>query len=281
MRDADISFGDAILSEDEKANAVSAIANLTASALGAQFAGEPCKHPFAVVPVGYKVEDLERFLPAPVRIRERLVLTTAMSFIDYWQRYSTDASVLFADFKSRSFKAVFDYHQSDSPANCEHVAFLKLEHSDEWLRWERNNRKPMSQVEFANLIEDNILDVRAPAGAELLEVAKTLQAQKKVEFRSGTDLQNGAAQLTYNEVIDGQAGAKGQLTIPTQIKLGLRIFRGCEAYEVSARLRYRIEDNGRLFFTYLIDNYERLLEDAFEQIKKQVETGCAGQMFSV
>lgn len=263
-------------------NSAATVATLGSALVGAQFASAGCDHPFALVPEGYKVEDLERFLPAPVRIREKITLTTALSFIDYWQRYADDASVIFADLAARSFRAVFDYHAAGGqPANGDHQAALQLEHSAEWKKWAGNNRQAMNQVQFASFIEDNILDVRVPAGAELLEVAKTLQAQKKVEFRSGTELHNGAAQLTYNEVIDGQAGAKGQLTIPTQIQLGLRIFRGCEAYGVTARLRYRIDDNGRLTFTYLIDNFERLLEDAFEQVKKQVEAGCKGLILSV
>ena len=52
----------------------------------------------------------------------------------------------------------------------------------------------------------------------------------------------------------------------------------------NARLRYRINDEGCLTFTYLIDNLDHLLEDAFEQIKKQILLGCvggAGQMYQV
>jgi uncharacterized protein YfdQ (DUF2303 family) len=259
------------------------IAVLAAQSVGEQYTigGQ---HPYAVIPEGFRVADLESYLPKPVRIREAVVLTTAVSFIDYWQKFATDASVIFAEESAKKFRAVFDYHQLGMPDNCAHRATLQLQHSEEWKCWVSFNKESFSQVEFANFIEDHILDIREPAGAELLEVAKTLNATKKLTFRSGIELQNGATQLTYHEVIDGQAGTKGDLLIPTRIKLGLRIFKGCEAYEVNARLRYRINDEGRLTFTYLIDNLDHLLEDAFEQIKKQIQLGCvgsAGQMYQV
>lgn len=251
---------------------VDRIAALTASALKS-FEVEGVPH--VILPPGYTLEDMEQLLPAPARIKQVVGLADAKSFIDYFQLFAGDATVIFANQDSRQIKAVFDYH-TDNPAWCAHSATLALSHSDEWKAWAGQNGKSMTQRLFAEFVEDHIRDVVEPAGAELLEVAKTLVANKKLQFRSGTELHNGQVQLTYNEVIEGQAGAKGQLEIPRTIKLGLRVFKGTEPYAVSARLRYRISDEGGLTFSYHIDDLDRVLEDAFEQVLTQIRTNCNG-----
>lgn len=233
--------------------------------------------PHLIVPPNYDVKNLEALLNAPIRIRARAELADAKSFIDYWQKFATDKSVIFADEDHRKFNAIFDYHaDAANPGWCEHEAALTLTHSDEWTRWRSRNNQQMKQRDFAEFIEDNIKDVFEPTGAELLEVAKTLTVNKKLNFRSSQELSNGQVQLTYNEEIKGEAGATGQLTIPTSITIGLRVFKGLDAYSVKARFRYRISDEGVLSFSYHLDNVETILEDAFNSVMKQITTGCSG-----
>lgn len=233
--------------------------------------------PHLIVPPGHEVKNLEALLPAPIRIRAHPKLADAVSFVDYWQKFATDRSVIFANEEGRNFTAIFDYHASDKqPDWCDHKASLTLTHSDEWKRWIGKNGQQMRQRDFAEFIEDNIKDVVEPTGAELLEVAKTLTVNKKLNFRSSQELSNGQVQLTYNEEIKGEAGATGQLTIPTSITIGLRVFKGLDAYSVKARFRYRISDEGVLTFSYHLDNVEKIVEDAFDTVMKQITTGCSG-----
>lgn len=105
-------------------------------------------------------------------------------------------------------------------------------------------------------------------------MAKTLKINRKLVFRSSKELSNGQTQLQYHEEIKGEAGATGQFTIPTSITLGLRVFKGMTAYEVEARFRYRVSDDGELTFSYHINNLDRINEDAFTTVIKQIETGC-------
>ena len=126
-----------------------------------------------------------------------------------------------------------------------------------------------------DVIEANAIDIVQPAAAEMIQIALTLQAKTKVDFASGIRLDNGQVQLTYQEKIEGSAGTKGELKIPEKFTLALRIFQGGDKYQVEAYLRYRIKE-GKATFFYQIIRPERLIEDAFEQVKKQVETGCTG-----
>ena len=230
--------------------------------------------PHIIVPPGHTVESFEKLLPKPLRLKESLKIQNVTSFVDYFQLFANDATLIFADEAAATIKAVFDYHQPNSPSHCEHSATLKLVHSDEWKAWLTNDGKSLTQRQMAEFIEDNIKDVVSPDGATLLEVAKTLQATKKLGFRSSQELHNGQIQLTYNEEIDGQAGPTGQLQIPKEIVIGLRVYKGQEGYQVTARLRYRIGDGGQLSFSYHINNVEKILEDAFATVLQQVKTNC-------
>src|SRR5690606_22175624 len=175
------------------------------------------------------VQSLEEHLPAPLRIREQVYITEATSFIDYWQRFASDSSVIFADLNQR-------------PKWCEHGATLICDHSTEWRTWSASNAKSMEQSSFAEFIEANAIDIVQPAAAEMIQIALTLQAKTKVDFASGIRLDNGQVQLTYQEKIEGSAGPKGELKIPEKFTLALRIFQGGDKYQVEAYLRYRIKE---------------------------------------
>lgn len=250
---------------------VTAIANMATAALQTRTVHDV---PMVVVPPGHKLENLEHLLPQPRRIKQSVAIATAQSFIDYYQLFATDNTLIFASEASGTFKAVFDYHAPDEPDNCDHHATLVLKKSQEWQAWLNKNTQPMKQRDFAEFIENNIADIREPAGAKMLEIAKTLQATKNIKFRSSTELHNGQTQLTYNEEINGQAGNTGEMEIPPQITIGCRVFKGQDAYAVTARFRYRLTDDGGLLFSYHINDLDRIEEDAFQMVFTQLKANC-------
>lgn len=232
--------------------------------------------PAALIPDGFKLETLERLLPQPQRIKSTITLTDADSFIRYWQTYADDKSVLFSDLAARKFRAVFDYQQPGQPAWGDFRAELTLRHTSEWKTWTGKNNEWMPQITFAEFIELHALDVIDPISADLVLMTQTLQMRKKVSYTSGQRLHDGRVQLTYVEEQEGTAGPKGDLRIPEKIMLALRVFEGCEKYQVPAFLRYRIGDDRQLKFMYQIERPERIVEDAFGLVCKQLEVGCTG-----
>jgi len=205
-----------------------------------------------------EIFNLEKYGAAPARIRRSLKVAETLSFIDYWQKFSTDRSEIRADLEQRCFTAVIDAHAPDKPSWEEHTCKLVCRTSTEWDTWRGGDNTGMSQVKFAEFIETNAIDIVEPSAAEMKEISLTLQANKKVAFNSGVRLDNGQIQLGYHETIEGSAGVKGNLRVPEKFKLALRIFQGGDKYEVEAHLRYRINDGGLTFF-YQIIRPERLL----------------------
>ena len=250
----------------------------------AQALGKPQDHhalpaPFALVPQGVKVQDLEGMLRAPTRIRQAVTVLDADTFIAYVNRFASTASVVFCDGpEGRTFRAVLDYHQPEQPSWGQHVAVYQCPISIEWGRWKSSDRKRMDQATFAEFFEENIKDITAPEGipdapsaADMLEISRTLEAKKNISFRQGTRLDNGQVQLTYNEEIDGRAGEAGQLRIPEQFFIGVKPFLGGDAFCVPARFRYRIQD-GRLMMWFELVRPDKVLEEAYNAVRDKIQT---------
>lgn len=217
------------------------------------------------------IQSLEGFLPAPVSVRGELQVYDAASFVDYVQRFKDADTVIFADKVARSFTAVLDYHAVGAPRWGRHRAVLAARETEAWKRWTAQDGEKMNQADFAQFIEDNIPDIAKPAGAELVEIARTLEAKKDVQFQSVIRPQNGSVNFHYSEQVQGNARG-GDLAIPEEFILGLIPFEGCEKYKVVARLRYSIQAGGRLARFDLL-RLEDIVEEAFAEITGDVKGG--------
>ena len=226
---------------------------------------------FIVVPEGYKVEDLGRFLSAPIRARGTVKCETVEALIAYYNRFCDEAaSLVFACCETFQVVGVLDWHKPTLEAGfAEHRVIYEAPRSDEWEIWTKSNGITMSQFDFALFIENNVKDIRKPAGAEMLEIARTLEATKKVDFVSGIRLSDGQREFTYNEEVQGTT-RKGQMKVPETFLVGIPVFVAGEHYAVTARLRYRIE-SGDLRLWYDLLNPHEIERDAVGAIVDKVD----------
>lgn len=241
-----------------------------ALAAGTKLAGfNPEQDQAAMVPEGYRIEDLEKYRLTPRRTAQTVTIHNAADFTRYVNRFKNEATTVYADLSNTRFTAVIDHPEKDAPAWGSHRATYACPHSRSWETWSKADGKKMSQHDFAKFIEDNLPDVQEPSGSDILMVSRTLEAKKKVDFQSGVRLDNGEVQITYNEEIQGTAG-KGTIEIPEVFKLGIPVFEGGDHYALDARLRYRIGD-GQLVMWFDLLRPERLLEDAFAQTMASIK----------
>ena len=222
-----------------------------------------------VVPQDYVHIDITKYVEEaevnPNRKRGTVHLQDLASLIDYCKAMSCkDVGFIYADPDSREIVAVLNDHRGRLAGWRDHRASYKAAFTPEFERWLSNSgsAKAKDQTTFAEFIEDNIADISEPAGAQLLEVATTIQAKTDISFSSARRLDNGQVQLGYTETIDAKAGANGALSIPREFSLGLRIFKNGDGYKLSARLKYRLI-GGTVKFWYELDRPERAIEDAF------------------
>ena len=205
-----------------------------------------------------------------------MVLSDLPSFLKYVVDQAAPASCyIYAHPDTRALVAVLNDHGqgfAGMPAWRDFRVSYTAELSREFSAWFNNDRKVMDQEEFAVFLEDNVADISEPSGETMLQVALTLQAKTEVAFSSHRRLDNGQVQLTYTENIDARAGA-GDIMIPREFALGLRLFKNGEGYKVRARLKYRL-GAGKVKFWYELDRVENAIEDAFNAyVGKARESG--------
>lgn len=232
--------------------------------------------PYALIPEGHEIADLERLLPAPRTTRRTVILDDVVSFIRYISMFKTDATQVFADQSNPiapGFVAVIDFDTREQPARGDHKAQYRCPLSKEWLAWTAANKAAKKQADFLQFIEDNLPDIvqnevdgkkAGPTAADMLEVSRSIQARKNLEFKSATRLQDGTVQFTYNEDINGTARG-GQMAIPEEFYIGIPVFDGGDRYLIKARLRYRITD-GHLAMWYDLWRHDRALDEAFQAL---------------
>jgi uncharacterized protein YfdQ (DUF2303 family) len=230
--------------------------------------------PFVLLSDGLAAVDVEKFLPSPTRKRGSVAIRDAASFIEYVKSFAESSTLVFANIGDRTITAVVDYHEAKGSARWgQHRAVLTCLLTEDWKRWMAVNKKPMSQVDFAQFLEDNLPNIAEPAGGTIVEIAKTLEAKKSVNFASSIRLENGEHQLTYEETVTGSA-QKGTVLIPSSFTLGLEPFEGAGLYRLDARFRYRI-DSGVLKMWVDLIRPEAVVEDAFKKTRQQIADGIA------
>ncbi|MCL5742987.1 MAG: YfdQ family protein, partial [Acidobacteria bacterium] len=143
----------------------------------------------------------------------------------------------------------------------------------EWDTWFAKNQKAFGQVEFAEFLEDNLIDVAEPTGADLLEITRTLEAKKDVAYSSAIKLNNGSVRINYDEVIKGTANTQaGVIEIPEQFTLQIQVIRGGSQFRFPARFKYRLKDRALLLW-YEIVRPHKILEQALDETVAAIREG--------
>ena len=230
---------------------------------------------FAVVPMGYEIAELPvRELPA--HPRSTVKLRDAASFIQYVNDHKTPPTRVFAQIDPARFLAVIDEFYSDSEdasaqANWrEFRAEFLVPPSREWRLWTARDRQPMSQLEFAEFLQDNLPDVIKPDGVTLLEAALNFEAAQAGSFVATQRLQNGDHNLQWK----AENNAAGTVRLPELLTLSIPVFENEAPRELTARLRYRIKE-GRLSIWFELVRPHKLVEAAFRDTWARIaeETG--------
>jgi uncharacterized protein YfdQ (DUF2303 family) len=228
----------------------------------------------------------EAMLDRPLRKKALVKLTDADSFIDYVTRHGDLQECTIwceANYKAGkvAFIGILNDHSPSTypPAWRDHRAKFTPDFSEEWQRWFGNTKTAFSQTDFAVFIEDNIKDIRSvdgsPTGAQMLDMALTFEANQDLRFKSAIRLQSGGVSMSFTQDDDKQTVQKMQVF--DRFTLGFPVFWNSEAYQVDARLRYRVRE-GKLTFWYELIRADKVLEAATKTLIEYIR-GKTGNAF--
>ena len=252
---------------------VSAIAELVRSGAGPQSVPNG-NVPYVLVPEGHKAQALPELIfndhnATPERVKATVSLLDPASFIEYFKLFSDDASRVFAYEPEIKVTAVFDYHESGvEPRWGQHRAVLSLRRSEEWQTWTGSNNKQFTQAAFAEFLEQNAMDIETPQPAQMMEIARDLQATTEVEFGSAQRMQDGQVRFKYTESTKATMGG-GAIAVPERFMLTLPIFVGGSEIDIEAMLRFRVKE-GKLVIWYTLVRPESATRNAFLAARNQI-----------
>ncbi len=221
--------------------------------------------------------DDEKLEMTPRRKKAKVRTYEVQSFIDYIGRHGTPSHTTVwceTDYAASrvAFTSILNDHGGDEdPHWRDHTCAYTPEFSQEWRNWTKHDRKQFSQAEFAAFMEENLKDIASadglPTGAQMLEMALSFEANQDMRFKSAIRLQNGGVQMSFVQDDDDQTLAKMQMF--DRFALGLQVFWCGDAYQVDARLRYRVRE-GKLTFWFELIRPDKVLESATQTLIDEI-----------
>ncbi|MFJ4009416.1 DUF2303 family protein [Streptomyces sp. NPDC090026] len=213
-----------------------------------------------------------QFTGVPPRKTGTTTVRDVDSFLAYFDKHCTGSSEVYADAERRTITAVLDAHGTEDPGWSEHRLRLELRETTAWRAWLGIDGRLMPQAEFAEFIEDNLVDLVEPSAATMLELAESFEATTTAEFQSSQRLDSGQRKFSYVEDVQAKAGHRGDIVIPATLTLALRPFEGAEPYKVIARFKYRLE-KGDLRLGIKVERPGDILAAAFADLRTLVDNG--------
>jgi uncharacterized protein YfdQ (DUF2303 family) len=235
--------------------------------------------PVLLVPDGYTVKTPDGWEPEkPSRVIQTFRTPNVNSFVVYVNDHKVDPVVpmIYVDASDTgaSIVGVIDAHDGGlDPDWQSHRAVLIPKTTTEWNRWVGVNGKQFSQVEFAQFVENNVLDILTPTGADLLTICNEFEIEGTLQFQKIQRLQDGNVRFTYND--SKSATARG-VAIPELFTLRLRVFEGTQPVAVAARFRYRLKQGGELVLWFELVNPHLQVRAAIDGIVDIIKAAAIG-----
>lgn len=242
---------------------------------------------------------LDEYLEKPERKRGTIVCEELPSFVDVVNHHKRGTTVLFASTAARGMTAVFDYHEkNDGPADWgQHRASYPFPFTEEWKAWEAIDGEWISQTDLAAHLEEHACDVAEPAtafekarawteklGIEFAAPARLMSLSRGLSVTVGNrveearNLGTGEASLRFESTHTGADGKP--LNIPSALLVEIPVFRGGHAYQLPARLRYRVAQNkSEISWQVSLWRADRALEDAVREACETARVGTSLPLF--
>lgn len=210
----------------------------------------------------------------PDRIRQSVTVLDPASYVEYYGKFADSNSRSFGDEVGLKVVGILDYHAPTAEEDGgtarwgSHKVTLTLRKSEEWNVWSAKNNVKMTQVEFAEHLEQYAVDIAKPSPASIMEIATDLQAHTEVSFGSGIRQQDGQVKFQYTEVTKTSAGG-GQVSVPDRFTLSIPVFVGAERTQMEALLRFR-SPGGKLQFWYTLVRPEAAVRAGFQAASAKI-----------
>lgn len=204
------------------------------------------------------IVDLEPFLPRPRRQKASRQFTNLESLVTYAARFPLNEAAVYV---GEHVRLILDDHNDAAAGWQEHRATVALRLHPTWQAVKAANAQLLDQTAFAELVESLGGNWVTPDAAEMLEIAQTIEIAGERRYASSRRLADGSTSLAFVDTTNAKAGQAGDLTVPTRVAVGCRIFEGLDVVvRLDARLRTRLKGT-EVKFAVLLDKTPAEIEN--------------------
>lgn len=223
--------------------------------------------------------EREELNGGPFRRKGNTAVKSIAAFCDLVTRHISPAVVVYADDNDQrpSLTAVINDHDPSVEGSAgfrDHRITYAPALSAEWRTWNEMNGKWMSQAQFAQFLEDHILDltdgsnvgpttqktidalgVQVASPLVLRSLARDMNVRVKMAVREARNLSSGETQVVYateNTTEDGRP-----LVVPGAFMIAIPVYENTDLYAIAARLRYRIVEGSGIAWSFQLTHPER------------------------
>ena len=252
---------------------------LRAARLASPIVMGPQGRTHVLVPKDFTLKDLPDDSILPSRVKQRVTVDDRASLSAYANRFSSDASILLADYDKGEISARLDWHPHNSlpeflsPDADAHSVTLKLRLSEEFQRWDAFKGKLHPQEDFARFLEENSSDITNPDPATMIELSRDFEATVGQTYKTSVRLDNGDRRINFTQ----DSRPSGEVVIPTKFVVSIPIYNGEQPDDLTCLFRWRANGQGGIVLGFEWHRVEYQRRAHFQAIATAAseETGLA------
>ena len=255
-------------------------------------------NPVLVTPKNHGYNSLEPYAPAPTRKKGQYRFEELESFIAFLKKHDNDNLMIYASSqeigvsessitggatnganavarvtRNHAVTAIFN-DNAHQPGWRDFTARYDCPTAEQWQTWTQNAGKRISQVEFAEFIEENRLDILTPGEGcdnptttQLREMILNISNTSTLKFKSNISRRDGRIQIEYAD-----EAKPGKLVVPEKILIGIPVFKYGTIYQVEVEFFTRFNQGGaKVDFFYKIYQRSEIEKTAFAEVVKEIK----------
>ena len=195
------------------------------------------------LPSDFKLNDLERYLPARRRARGTMSTTVLDSFTGYTKAHAESGASVFVNPDNMSATAVLNLGTPDSPGHADNKAKLELKRTAAFtalLSIATGN--PVKQATVAEFLEDWPDQIKCNNADGSIAISKAVQAVRKITIESICKSENTEQQLSASRSAFESVQATSGDPIPTLIDFKCQPYP--DLFERTFTLRLTVQTGG-------------------------------------
>ena len=222
------------------------------------------------------------FTGKPFTIKGSRTFTTVDSFLDYLNRYKTEATNIYLEVDNKysnvRLVAIINDSLPDKPDCGDFRVYYSPQRTQMSKEWTEKNDVRFDQQEFCRFLEQQAKTIvssspdnpslNLPSSAEVLDFCSNMEYKEDFIFQSSINEQDGRMSFVLKSK---EKDNESRIKAFKEFAIAYTPFVGGDSFFVKAFLKFRInKETGALILWYELQNMDLVLEKAIESIKQKL-----------